>query len=128
MTVLKRAFFVLALTALAAGVLLPCVTGECADAPKKIVWKSSGHGPASDPSQIYHDKLCNAITEATGGRLEVKPFVGGSIVPAYKEVDAVNDGVLHIRRLGRPRRPGRPVVVSGGHRRPPSGSSGRSGR
>ena len=102
MTVLKRAFFVLALTALAAGVLLPCVTGECADAPKKIVWKSSGHGPASDPSQIYHDKLCNAITEATGGRLEVKPFVGGSIVPAYKEVDAVNDGVQA--------RPGRSVI------------------
>ncbi len=60
----------------------------------KIVWKSSGHGPASDPSQIYHDKLCNAITEATGGRLTVKPFVGGSIVPAYKELDAVNTGVL----------------------------------
>ena len=96
MTVLKRAFFVLALMVVAAGLLLPCVTGECADAPKKIVWKSSGHGPASDPSQIYHDKLCHAITEATGGRLEVKPFVGGSIVPAYKEVDAVNDGVLQM--------------------------------
>lgn len=62
----------------------------------KIIWKSSGHGPASDPSQIYHDKLCNAITEATGGRLTVKPFVGGSIVPAYKEVDAIDQGVLQM--------------------------------
>lgn len=60
----------------------------------KIIWKSSGHGPASDPSQIYHDKLCNAITKATAGRLTVKPFVGGSIVPAYKELDAVDQGVL----------------------------------
>jgi TRAP-type mannitol/chloroaromatic compound transport system substrate-binding protein len=62
----------------------------------KIVWKSSGHGPASDPSQIYHDKICNAITEATGGRLTVKPFVGGSIVPAYKELDAIDQNVLQM--------------------------------
>jgi len=63
---------------------------------EKIVWKSSGHGPASDPSQMYHDMVCKAITEASGGRLEIKPFVGGSIVPAYKEVDAINDGVLQM--------------------------------
>lgn len=65
-------------------------------AADKIVWKSSGHGPATDPSQIYHDKLCEAITLASGGRLEVKPFVGGSVVPAYKELDAVNEGVLQM--------------------------------
>ena len=46
-------------------------------AQDKIVWKSSGHGPATDPSQIYHDKLCEAITIASGGRLEVRAFVGG---------------------------------------------------
>jgi TRAP-type mannitol/chloroaromatic compound transport system substrate-binding protein len=61
---------------------------------EKIVWKSSGHGPANDPSQIYHDKLCKAITEASGGRLEIKPFVGGSVVPQYKELDGVDKGVL----------------------------------
>ncbi len=65
-------------------------------AADKIIWKSSGHGPANDPSQIYHDKLCEAITKASGGRLEVKPFVGGSVVPAYKELDAVNEGVLQM--------------------------------
>ena len=53
-------------------------------AQTKIVWKSSGHGPASDPSQIFHDEACKTITKATGGRLTVKPFVGGSIVPVYK--------------------------------------------
>jgi len=83
----------LALVAAVALLLLP-LGGFAAD--KKIVWKSSGHGPASDPSQIYHDKLCNAITEATGGRLTVKPFVGGSIVPAYKELDAIDQGVLQM--------------------------------
>ncbi|WP_337998243.1 TRAP transporter substrate-binding protein DctP [Oleispirillum naphthae] len=65
-------------------------------ADKPIIWRSSGHGPASDPSQIYHDKLCNAITKASGGRLVVKPFVGGSIVPAYKELDAVDQNVLQM--------------------------------
>ncbi len=63
---------------------------------KAIVWKSSGHGPASDPSQIFHDKVCEAITKASGGRLIVKHFVGGSIVPATHELDAVNDGVLQM--------------------------------
>lgn len=75
-------------------------TTAAGDAPiqkvEKIVWKSSGHGPATDPSQIFHDKCCEAITLASGGRLEVKPFVGGSIVPAYKEVDAINEGVLQM--------------------------------
>ncbi|MBL0379433.1 MAG: TRAP transporter substrate-binding protein DctP [Desulfofustis sp. PB-SRB1] len=82
----------LAVTALA----LAAGIGAAPAQAKNIVWKSSGHGPASDPSQIYHDKLCNAITEATGGRLTVKPFVGGSIVPAYKELDAVDQGVLQM--------------------------------
>jgi len=72
------------------------VTVSFTMAQAKIVWKSSGHGPASDPSQIFHDEVCKAITKATGGRLEVKPFVGGSIVPAYKEVDAINDNVLQM--------------------------------
>jgi TRAP-type mannitol/chloroaromatic compound transport system substrate-binding protein len=65
-------------------------------ADKKIIWKSSGHGPASDPSQIFHDEVCKAITKATAGRLTIKPFVGGSIVPAYKEVDAINSNVLQM--------------------------------
>lgn len=85
-------FVVLATVAL---MLVP-MTSSFAAKDGKIIWKSSGHGPASDPSQIYHDKMCNAITEATGGRLTVKPFVGGSIVPAYKEVDAIDQGVLQM--------------------------------
>jgi TRAP-type mannitol/chloroaromatic compound transport system substrate-binding protein len=63
-------------------------------AADKIVWKSSGHGPATDPSQIYHDKLCEAITLASGGRLEVQAFVGGSVIPATQELNGVSEGVL----------------------------------
>lgn len=84
------------LVVLAAVMLMVIPASSVFAAKDKIIWKSSGHGPASDPSQIYHDKLCNAITEATGGRLTVKPFVGGSIVPAYKEVDAIDQGVLQM--------------------------------
>lgn len=86
-----------AIAAIALSACAPAKTTETAAAPvEKIVWKSSGHGPASDPSQIYHDMVCNAITEASGGRLEVKAFVGGSIVPAYKELDAINENVLQM--------------------------------
>ncbi|GAK60695.1 periplasmic TRAP-type dicarboxylate transporter protein [Candidatus Vecturithrix granuli] len=76
--------------------LVVALAASSAFAADKIVWKSSGHGPATDPSQIYHDKLCKAITEASGGRLEVKAFVGGSVVPATQEVDAVSQGVLQM--------------------------------
>ncbi len=87
--------------AIAAVALSSCAPAKAADAAaaapvEKIVWKSSGHGPASDPSQVYHDMVCKAITEASGGRLEVKPFVGGSIVPAYKELDAIHENVLQM--------------------------------
>jgi TRAP-type mannitol/chloroaromatic compound transport system substrate-binding protein len=87
----RKKFLGLAATAVAA----PMIIGT-AKAAAKITWRSSGHGPASDPSQIYHDKLCNAITKATEGRLTVKPFVGGSIVPAYQELDAVANSVLQM--------------------------------
>ena len=92
---MRKLLFALLVVVFAAGVFMPAVV-EGADAPKKIVWKSSGHGPASDPSQVYHDLLCEAITKASGGRLEIKPFVGGSIVPAYKELDAVHENVLQL--------------------------------
>lgn len=101
---LKRsAVLFLAAMVIATG-LLSCSGNDAADAGsaepekkvEKIVWKSSGHGPATDPSQIYHDKCCEAITLASGGRLEVKAFVGGSIVPAYKELDAINENVLQM--------------------------------
>lgn len=92
---MRKLLFALLVVVFAAGAFTPAVV-EGADAPKKIVWRSSGHGPASDPSQVYHDLLCEAITKASGGRLEVKPFVGGSIVPAYKELDAVHENVLQM--------------------------------
>ena len=98
----QKKFFVLLLAAVLLAGFISCQKSGSSESDssaakvEKIVWKSSGHGPATDPSQIYHDKCCEAITLASGGRLEVKPFVGGSVVPAYKELDAVNEGVLQM--------------------------------
>jgi len=97
----RNAILILAAAVLSVVLAVSCggakAEGAAAAAPvEKIVWKSSGHGPASDPSQIYHDKVCAAITEASGGRLEVQAFVGGSIVPVYKELDAINENVLQM--------------------------------
>ena len=90
---MRKVLLAILVSVLVLGSFMPATA---ADAPKKIVWRSSGHGPASDPSQIFHDELCKAITAASGGRLEIKPFVGGSIVPAYKELDAVHENVLQL--------------------------------
>lgn len=97
----RNAIFIVIAAVLSVPLAVSCggakTEAAAAAAPvEKIVWKSSGHGPASDPSQIYHDMVCKAITEASGGRLEVQPFVGGSIVPAYKELDAINENVLQM--------------------------------
>lgn len=99
----RRKLFLVMVLLIASLALLSCTKSADtaagavpAEKVEKIVWKSSGHGPATDPSQIFHDKCCEAITLASGGRLEVKPFVGGSVVPAYKELDAINEGVLQM--------------------------------
>ncbi len=92
MTCLKKKLSLsLAVVFLITGLLVAPVS-----AGNKIIWKSSGHGPASDPSQLFHDQICKAITKASGGRLTIKAFVGGSIIPATKEVDAVSMGVLQM--------------------------------
>ncbi len=90
MNILKRKLLLFILVI----IILLMVGATFSIAADKIVWKSSGHGPATDPSQIYHDKLCEAITIASGGRLEVRAFVGGSVVPATQELNGVSEGVL----------------------------------
>lgn len=104
MSTKKSILFLMTLLATLSFVLIGCQKESSTSASsdvktevvKPIIWKSSGHGPATDPSQIFHDQCCEAITKASGGRLVVKPFVGGSIVPAYKELDAINEGVLQM--------------------------------
>ena len=91
----RKKVFVLLISVIAVAMLL-MVGATSALAADKIVWKSSSFGPASNFSQIHHDKACADITLASGGRMEVKAFVGGSVVPETKELDAVIEGVLDL--------------------------------
>jgi len=91
----RKKVFVLLISVIAVAALL-MVGATSALAADKIIWKSSSFGPASNFSQIHHDKACEAITQASGGRMEVKAFVGGSVVPETKELDAVIEGVLDL--------------------------------
>jgi TRAP-type mannitol/chloroaromatic compound transport system substrate-binding protein len=43
---------------------------------------------------VWLEKLCNAVTEASGGRLVFESYSGGSIVPASKEVNGVMDNSI----------------------------------
>jgi len=60
----------------------------------KITWKGQNNNAAG--SVWYEDmvKTCNDITKASGGRLELKPFPGGAIVPANKEFDGVDTAAI----------------------------------
>jgi len=86
----------LAISLVVIGCAAPAPAPGPAPAPEVevITWKTSGHGPAADKSQVYHDNWADAVTEASGGRLVIKRFVGGSVAPATKELDAVDTRTL----------------------------------
>ena len=54
----------------------------------------TGH-PAGTPYFIGLKRLGDAITAASGGRLVVESFPGGSLVPSFKEYDGINQGILN---------------------------------
>jgi len=49
---------------------------------------------AGNVAHIWGAKIQDNITAASGGRLKFIPFTGGSIVPATKEMDAIDIGTL----------------------------------
>ena len=55
-----------------------------------ITWKVQDSYDAANPAHLAAEAICKAVTAASGGRLEFKSFTGGSIVPATKEIDAVD--------------------------------------
>jgi len=61
-----------------------------APAAEVITWKVQDSYDAANPAHVFAEIACNRITEASGGRLVWKSFTGGSIVPATKEMDAVD--------------------------------------
>ena len=103
---LKRRQVLLGATAItaAAGLLASCkqeVDGGTPDNPAKsaavskgiIQWKMITCWPRDFPGGGTHSqKLAQRITKASDGRLEVKNFAAGELVPAFEVFDAVREG------------------------------------
>ncbi len=65
-----------------------------APAAEVITWKVQDSYDAANPSHVFAELACDRVTEASGGRLVWKSFTGGSIVPATKEMDALDMGTI----------------------------------
>jgi len=65
-------------------------------AEEVITWKFQDSYDAANPAHVIAAELADAVTKASGGRFVIKSFTGGSIVPATKEVDAVDTKVLEM--------------------------------
>ena len=70
--------------------------GEAPSAPSEetFSFKIQDSFDAANPAHIYAEKICNAVTAMSGGRLEFKSFTGGSIVAATKEMDAIDTAAI----------------------------------
>jgi len=88
----------------AAGLLTACkdnLDGGTPDNPKKstaiskniIQWRMVTCWPRDFPGGGTHSqKLAKRITESSDGRLEIKNFAAGELVPAFEVFDAVREG------------------------------------
>ncbi|NNF52385.1 MAG: TRAP transporter substrate-binding protein [Gammaproteobacteria bacterium] len=105
MKIIKRRDFIAALGAGALGSAgLAACTREAPDtssAPgsrrKKIRWKLVSTWPPNFPGVgTMVNELASMITSMSGGRLEVKVFGGGELVPALQVFDAVSRGTAEL--------------------------------
>ena len=71
-------------------------TVTAGETPK--VWKLNmqTQSPAGDVFWMNIERVSAMANEASGGRLQITPHVGGSVVPATKELEGVMDGSLDI--------------------------------
>jgi TRAP-type mannitol/chloroaromatic compound transport system substrate-binding protein len=86
----KEKAFGVALVAL----LLGAFVLSDASAQEKHRWKMQGPFPAGMAISYGGNEFVKKVNEASAGRLEIKYFAGGSVVPALQEFDAVNKGTL----------------------------------
>ena len=70
------------------------LTFQHAFAAENITWKLQSPFPAGLAVNFGATYFAKMVTESSGGRLTVKFFPGGSIVPPLKEFDAVKSGTL----------------------------------
>jgi TRAP-type mannitol/chloroaromatic compound transport system substrate-binding protein len=63
-------------------------------AQQKFRWKLQGPFPSGMAIFYGAKEFVKKVKEASGGRLDIKAFPGGAIVPALQEFDAVNKGTI----------------------------------
>jgi TRAP-type mannitol/chloroaromatic compound transport system substrate-binding protein len=63
-------------------------------AQQKFRWKLQGPFPSGMALFYGAKEFAKKVNETSGGRLNIKAFPGGAIVPALQEFDAVNKGTL----------------------------------
>lgn len=61
---------------------------------KTFNWKMQTYYPTADPAYGAMVGVTERIADASGGRLMIECFPGGSIVPQGKELDSLNQGVF----------------------------------
>ncbi len=84
-----------ALTALAASPVLGLATPALAQS--KIEWRMVTSWPKNLPGPgVTAQRLADSITSLSGGRLTVKLYAAGEIVPALEVFSAVSGGIAHI--------------------------------
>ena len=76
------------------------VAVQDASAAKKIRWRLQGPFPAVMAITYGSTEFAKKVTAMSGGRLTVKSFPGGAIVPPLKEFDAVRKGTLDAHFYG----------------------------
>jgi TRAP-type mannitol/chloroaromatic compound transport system substrate-binding protein len=66
------------------------------EAPKVYKLNMQTQSPAGDVFWMNIERVSAMANEASGGRLQITPHVGGAVVPATKELEGVMDGSLDI--------------------------------
>lgn len=84
---------ILAILAMVVMIGSTIITSE-AWAADVIKWKMQGPFPAGMAISYGGNEFVKKVKEASKGRLDIKYFPGGAVVPALQEFDAVNKGTL----------------------------------
>jgi TRAP-type mannitol/chloroaromatic compound transport system substrate-binding protein len=65
-----------------------------ASAQQPIRWKAQSlFGAVELPYKAFSD-FCDRVKVATNGRLEIKPYPAGAIVPTYEKLDALKNNII----------------------------------
>jgi len=79
---------------LMSGLMSGYVVMAQAQSQKPITWTVSAYTAPGTGNYELLERFCNRVNEASGGRLTLKLFGGGAIVPSTKEFDGITSGVL----------------------------------